>query len=49
MKAYELSPVGAPYPTTVLHATSERAAKNYANKNGLQIVRELINNLLTIK
>lgn len=43
MKAFELSPVGAPYPTTILHTTSERAANLYAKKNGLRIVRELIN------
>lgn len=49
MRAFELSPVGANYPTTILHATSERAANRYAEKNGLQIVRELINNLLTTK
>jgi hypothetical protein len=42
MKAFELSPVGANYPTQVLHATSERAANKYAEKNGLRIVRELI-------
>lgn len=43
MKAFELSPVGASYPTQILHATSERAANRYADKNGLRIVRELIN------
>lgn len=46
MKAFELTPVGANYPTTVLHATSERAAKNYAQKNGLQIVKEIIKTII---
>lgn len=50
MKAYELNLQGNEFGhPEILYATSERAARRYAERKGLRIVRELINNLLTIK
>lgn len=40
MKQFEIQMVGA--PTETLYATSERAARNWANKNGYNVIRELV-------